>query len=96
MDGRERLQGAGAHPRPLQQAAPARAAGDDGLELGSGGRSSGVLGFGVVVHGSKNSWVLRAPVDAMVALAHSYAVRVGSGHGGVRSGGGELSGRRGS
>ena len=52
----------------------------------------GELGLGVVVHGSKNSWVLRAPVDAMVALAHSYAVRVGSGHGGVMAGGEELSG----
>ena len=50
MDGGERLRGAGAHPRPFQQAAAARAAGDDGPELGSGGRSSGVLGFGVTRH----------------------------------------------
>ena len=51
MDGGERLRGAGAHPHPFQQAAAARAAGDDGPELGSGGRSSGVLGFGVTRHG---------------------------------------------
>ena len=50
MDGGERLRRAGAHPRPFQQAAAARAAGDDGPELGSGGRSSGVLGFGAGIH----------------------------------------------
>ena len=67
MDGGERLRRAGAHPRPFQQAAAARAAGDDGLELGSGGRSSGVLGFGVTRH-SEISWGLYGLLGSLGAL----------------------------
>ena len=89
MDGGERLRGAGAHPRPFQQAAAARAAGDDGLELGSGGRSSGVLGFGVTRHGGRGRWALRdAGVTRNTRRQRAQAEKLGSteltGHGGRR------------
>ena len=92
MDGGERLRGAGAHPRPFQQAAAARAAGDDGLELGSGGRSSGVLGFGVTRHGGRGRWALRvAGVTRNTRRQRAQVEELGSTkltvHGGGRSSG---------
>ena len=89
MDGGERLRRAGAHLRPFQQAAAARAAGDDGLELGSGGRSSGVLGFGVTRHGGRGRWALRdAGVTRNTRRQRAQAEELGSteltGHGGRR------------
>ena len=90
MDGGERLRGAGAHPRPFQQAAAARAAGDDGPELGSGGRSSGVLGFGVTRHSEISCGALRVPgVTRSTPVQQTQVQELGgaglAGHGGRRA-----------
>ena len=65
-------------------------AGADDGELQGGGRSSGVLGIGVVVHGETNGWARSAPGSSASAMTCSGASWACSSHGDDFAGGGKL------
>ena len=62
-------------------------AGADDGELQGGGRSSGVLGIGVVVHGETNGWARSAPGSSASAMTCSGASWACSSHGDDFAGG---------
>ena len=72
-------------------AAAAGMAGVDGCEHFCGGRSSGTLGHGVLVHGRMSCGLLRSPADSLSTGVGSNASWVRSSYGGAMDGGAERS-----
>ena len=57
-----------------------------------GSRSTGTLGYGVLVHGRTSCGLLRSPADSLSTGVGSVASWMRSSYGGAMAGGGELSG----
>ena len=63
----------------------------DDDELQGGGRSSGNDGFGVMVHGRRSWWALRAPGSALSAVTRSVWTEANQHNDSNKSGAGEVS-----
>ena len=64
---------------------------DGGGDL-RGGRSTGTLGYGVLVHGRTSCGLLRSPTDSLSTGVGSNASCMRSSYGGAMDRGGDLSG----
>ena len=76
----------------MVQVAASGMAGVDGGEHFCGGRSTGTLGHGVLVHGRASCGLLRSPADSLSMGVGSNASCMCSSYGSAMAGGGELSG----